>query len=222
MANTAQLLAARRKQNKATLTGGTAYLPGGSTGGVTGAHLPGGVGTPGVFTPTTPKPVEFKPSIPAPPAVNPLVQTQLDNTVTGVNATLTNTLAGLTAQQTNSLLDYGYTAAPGANGELDLSTLKVDPNNPFSKAALLQRSFDQAQRGNRTSYAARGHLYSGALQNAQNESRHQFEAGSNQLQRGLGGTLAELARRRQTAKTTANNQITSAQDLAALTSAGLK
>lgn len=43
-----------------------------------------------------------------------------------------------------------------------------DVSNPYSRAANFQKQYAQAQRGAQTSMAARGQLYSGAYQNAQN------------------------------------------------------
>lgn len=43
-----------------------------------------------------------------------------------------------------------------------------DKSNPYSRAAALQTAYDQSVRGTNNSYAARGQLYSGAIQNAQN------------------------------------------------------
>jgi hypothetical protein len=63
-----------------------------------------------------------------------------------------------TAQATfdrgNISRDYGFTSS-GA----------IDPTNPNSRAALLQQSYQQGQRGDNTGFAAQGQLYSGAYQN---------------------------------------------------------
>lgn len=58
----------------------------------------------------------------------------------------------------------------------------ADPNNPWSKLALLQKSFQQAQRGNQTSMAARGQLSSGAYQRAQRRASDAYGQGHNDLQ----------------------------------------
>ena len=93
------------------------------------------------------------------------------------------TAGDLTRQRAQGLLDYGYTQdATGA--------LTFDATNPFSQAAMLKRNYDQAQRGNTNSYAARGQLYSGALQNAQDESGFQYQRGSDTLTKGLADFLA--------------------------------
>lgn len=45
-----------------------------------------------------------------------------------------------------------------------------DVSNPYSRAATLQKLYDQSRRGTGTTMAARGQLYSGAMQNAQNQN----------------------------------------------------
>lgn len=45
-----------------------------------------------------------------------------------------------------------------------------DPSNPFSQAAGLQAAYDRSKQSNTTSYASQGQLYSGALQNAQDDA----------------------------------------------------
>jgi hypothetical protein len=57
--------------------------------------------------------------------------------------------------------EYGFTANGG-----------IDPSNPNSRAALLQRSYQQGQQGDNTSFASQGQLYSGAYQ-SQIDSRTQ-------------------------------------------------
>ncbi len=45
-----------------------------------------------------------------------------------------------------------------------------DVSNPYSRAAEQQKAYDRARRGSTNSMAARGQLYAGSLQNAQNEN----------------------------------------------------
>jgi hypothetical protein len=45
-----------------------------------------------------------------------------------------------------------------------------DVSNPYSRAAEQQKAYDRAKRGSTNSMAARGQLYAGSLQNAQNEN----------------------------------------------------
>jgi hypothetical protein len=121
-------------------------------------------------------------STPVGPSVLPPDPTYLA-TVAGNQSSHDITAADLARDRKNAFLSYGYTQDAAGN-------LAFDPTNPFSQAALLKRSYDQAQRGNTNSYAARGQLYSGALQNAQDESGFQYQAGSDKLTKALTDFLA--------------------------------
>lgn len=52
------------------------------------------------------------------------------------------------------------------------------PLNPFNRAKMLARAYHQAQSRNTNGYAARGLLYSGALQNAQNAANFNYQQAS--------------------------------------------
>lgn len=105
-------------------------------------------------------------------------------------ATYANILAQLPGLLSSAAADYGYTVnyTPGARdaqGNVDpndpnsigtYSIGGIDPNNPNSRAAALQRAYQNQQRGNTNSYAARGQGYSGALQNAQNDATTTYGA----------------------------------------------
>lgn len=77
-------------------------------------------------------------------------------------------LASVANRRTRLDADFGL----GAN---------ADPNNPWSKMALLRKSFQTAQRGNETSMAARGQYSSGAYQRAQRRSGSDFARGEHDL-----------------------------------------
>lgn len=85
------------------------------------------------------------------------------------------------AQRNLALTQQGLAYQRGQLGStfgLGVSALGVvidDVSNPYSRAAALQESYDRSRQSNTTGMAARGQLYSGALQNAQNESAHQFD-----------------------------------------------
>jgi len=100
----------------------------------------------------------------------------------------------LGAARTQGLGDYGFTE--GAGGQL-----AFDPNNPFSKAALLKKSYDQNRRSTGQSMGAGGQLYSGAFQNAQDlVNRNQLQ-GEDALQKSLVGFLARNTQARTQAGT---------------------
>ncbi len=80
---------------------------------------------------------------------------------------------------------YGFGMA--ANG-----VVVSDPSNPFSLAAAMQKSYDQRRKGNSVGFAARGQLYSGALQNQQNAAAMDYERRRDALMREFGGANARL------------------------------
>lgn len=98
-----------------------------------------------------------------------------------------STIAGLGQQRQQGLLQYGYTE--GAPGQI-----AFDPTNPYSQAAMLKRNYDQSRTGTTTNYAARGQLYAGSLQNAQDENNRGEAQSSDALQKQL---LAFLTRNTQ-------------------------
>lgn len=79
-----------------------------------------------------------------------------------------------------------------------------DPSNPYSRAAAMQESYDNSKRGNTNSFAARGQLYAGSLQDAQNTSAENFDKGRDALIREFLGKQAALAQ----SDTAAGNALT--------------
>jgi hypothetical protein len=84
---------------------------------------------------------------------------------------------------------YGYSYSQDPSNPLSVSVGGVDTSNPYSRAALLQRSYDNTKRGNTTSLAARGQLYSGALQNAQNTAFTNFNQASSENRAGFADAI---------------------------------
>lgn len=101
-----------------------------------------------------------------------------------------NNLGGYLLNQGRGLgLDYGVDTGnadptkfdPANPSTFNVDWDKVDVTNPFSRAALLVRTHRQNERGNTNSYAARGQLYAGSLQNAQNEEGFRYQGGQDAL-----------------------------------------
>jgi hypothetical protein len=89
-----------------------------------------------------------------------------------------DTLAGLSAQRSQGLLDYGYNEATGG-------ALSFDPNNPFSRAALMKQSYDRSRASSGISMANAGQLYAGSYQNAQDFLNGNQLQGEDSLQKSL-------------------------------------
>jgi hypothetical protein len=101
-----------------------------------------------------------------------------------------DTLAQLAGQRTSTLADYGYNASFDGSG--GVTGLTVDPNNPYSKAALLQKSYENAKRGTTTGLAAQGHLYSSSMTNEQNNNDTGYSTSKDNLEKNLGSILASI------------------------------
>jgi hypothetical protein len=100
-------------------------------------------------------------------------------------------LAGFAQQRASGLSDYGYTEGSHDPNVSGFGALTIDPNNPFSKAALLKRSYDQSRRASGQSMASRGQLYAGAYQNTQDAINRGQLGAEDTLQKGLTRFLAQ-------------------------------
>lgn len=70
----------------------------------------------------------------------------------------------------------------------------IDPRNPYSRAALARRQYQDSQRGAMNSYAAQGQLYSGAYRNAQDTTARNYDVTLDSLKKGLQGDLAGITK----------------------------
>lgn len=111
-----------------------------------------------------------------------------------------DTLTSLDASHLRSQQDFGL-EGPWA----DYAT------NPYSQAALLQRSYDTAQRGSKNSYAGQGQLYAGSLVNANNTNTHQFQLGRNDLQKRAAEDFARYQSERTGAEDAYNEAVSQAR-----------
>lgn len=111
---------------------------------------------------------------------------------------LNNFRSNLTGGQTRLAAELGvsYDPAPTADNPVGAANFRIDDNvdvtNPFSRAALLKRSYLQTQAGNKNSLAARGQLRSGALQNAQNRAAFDNQQGRDSILKAAGSGFGDL------------------------------
>src|SRR5262245_32352969 len=120
---------------------------------------------------------------PAGPATRP-VDAQYELDVAGLGRTRDTTIAGLGQQRFQTISDYGFTpVADPTTGVWGVGAF--DPNNPYSKAALLKKSYDTR----RAARAQQVQGFTGAYQNTQDAlyaGQAQDEA---QMRRALGDIL---------------------------------
>jgi hypothetical protein len=97
-----------------------------------------------------------------------------------------NELAAATGDADLLRRTYGYTG---------VDDFQIDPNNPFGRAQLLKRQYDQAKAGTQNSYAARGQQTSGAYGRMQNQNLFANQQANDALQKDyLQGRAQILAR----------------------------
>jgi hypothetical protein len=131
----------------------------------------------------------FSPAI-APPAQLNFADPGYIGALAQGNLPFDQALARLPGDVGSLATQYGYSTsftpgqidpATGLAGDPNIQVTGIDTSNPYSRAALLQRSFDQTKAGNTNSYAARGQLYAGSLNNAQGAAQTNFNTSSDQL-----------------------------------------
>lgn len=112
-----------------------------------------------------------------------------------------STFTDIDRQRGQTLQQFGYTAQFNPDQSIVAGTLAAaptDPNNPFSRAALLKRAYDDRKRGTETSYAARGQQFAGSMVNANNRIDLENLQSQNAMSSQLADILAGLfAKRRQ-------------------------
>lgn len=138
-----------------------------------------------------PKP---KPATPAPAPASPAADAQpfdpVYNDEVGLNqADLQSSLAQIEYGRGQVAQEYGF----DASGQMDMS-------NPNNRAALLQRTFQQGQRGTLNSMAGSGQLYSGATQRGLDEGTFRYQRDFDTVRRGAQGQYFDLANREQSAR----------------------
>jgi hypothetical protein len=125
----------------------------------------------------------------APPA-QPLPVDPIYTGQTGaINLNYENVLAGGQFDRTQIGQQYGY----DEQGNLD-------PSNPYSVAANLQRRFQQGQSGTTNSYAERGLGYSGAHQSMLDEGTYQYGRAQDEARRAAAGLYQGVTEREQQAR----------------------
>lgn len=94
--------------------------------------------------------------------------------------------------------EAGYTAPTSfTSGDTVGGFGNTDPNNPFSRASMLHKSYANANNVGAGSFANRGQLGSGAYQRAQGRNFMGYEQGKDALLKGFAARLGEFQGQRQ-------------------------
>jgi hypothetical protein len=144
-------------------------------------------------------PAPAAPAAPADPAApqQPASPTALPSDATyqarvgHIQTSLGNTQADLAADENRLRVRFGID----------------DASDPFSRARQLEEQYSNQRRGTLNSMAAAGQLYSGALQNAQNYNRRNFEVSQHAMRQEYDDLMADLIRRRRDAALSAQGAI---------------
>jgi len=138
--------------------------------------------------PAAPAAPALPPAGPVPPSalpVDPIFDAQMGQ----LERARTQGYADVTGERQRGLSDYGYKeSATGA--------LSIDPNNPFSKAALLKRNYDTQRRTVGQQIGSSGGLYSGAFQTAQDVTNRNQLQSQDALTKSLQSFLLQNTRER--------------------------
>lgn len=89
--------------------------------------------------------------------------------------------AGYISGRNQGLTNLGYSFTQDPADSFKVTGLTYDPTNPFSQATQLREHYRNAQRGDTNNLAARGQLYSGALQNQLGYDTEDFNRGDNSI-----------------------------------------
>lgn len=125
---------------------------------------------------------------------------QYESDIAGAQQNRATTVANLTQQRQGQLAGLGYTES-NVDPNTGVGTLAFNPNDPFSKAALLKRTYDASRARTGQQMAAGGQLYSGGYQQAQDITNRDQLQSEDAMQRSLLGYLAQNTGARTAART---------------------
>ena len=155
------------------------------------------------------------PAVPTPPVPDVSYKdSDYYNTDSQISQGLANLRPYLINQANTLGLDYGVNTGgadpsaydPAHPTQFGVDWTNVDTTNPFSRAALLKKSYTQTSRGDANRMAAAGQLYSGAYQNAQNADTSNYQQGQNALLTDFAARFGGLYGQWQSAQANATGQ----------------
>lgn len=147
-----------------------------------------------------PKPVNVKPPKPSVPKVAPVMATTsaqalppdaiYQDDVALAEQRRAQTETALRGNRRGQLASTGYTET-NIDPDTGVGTLAFNPHDPFSKAALLKRTYDASRARTAQQMGSGGGLYSGAFQQAQDMGNRAQLQGEDALQRSLFSFLGQ-------------------------------
>lgn len=138
------------------------------------------------------------PTAPSATPMDPRITAYTNNQTAELGHERDETLAYTNVDADRAASDYGFNITKDASGNPTFNSgdLTVNPQDPFSKMALLQKSYEGQQRGTTNSYASSGQLYSGALLNKRAADTSQNDQDKDALAKAFRDTIEGLRRQR--------------------------
>lgn len=136
-------------------------------------------------TPQAPTPGVETPTVAPTPASAPPPDPLYDEEISGLGKIRDIAIANALAQRKQGLAEYGF------NESDDGTSIAFDPNNPFSRAALLKRTYNENRARAGQQMASGGGLYSGAYQTQQDALNRGQLGAEDSLQKSLLAFLAK-------------------------------
>lgn len=101
----------------------------------------------------------------APPPIDPRLVAAYNNRVSANNTSYDATVGGYKDEEDRAATGFGFNITRDAAGNPFYDgSLAINPQDPFSKMGLLQRSYEQQRTGTSNSYASMGQRNSGAYE----------------------------------------------------------
>lgn len=111
--------------------------------------------------------------------------------------------SGNVIHHAGEVIQSGYTEPTSfTSGDTVGGYGNTDPNNPFSRASMLHKSYANANNVSSGSFANRGQLGSGAYQRQQGRNTMGYDQGRDSLLKGFAARMAEFQGQRNTAYST--------------------
>jgi hypothetical protein len=138
-------------------------------------------------------------SAPPPPYTPTPWDSAYEQSTVGAHKKYEDTISGLHLKKTAEDQEYGL--GPGYNDY---------QSNPYSRAALLEKTFMTANRGTSNASAAAGQLYGGSLGNALNVNRGNYDQGHDSLEKAYRAALQGISDEEAAAKQRETDEINEA------------
>lgn len=150
-----------------------------------------------------------KKQVPQATPMDPRITAWKNSQIGALSTQRNNALTDLTQQAGAAASEYGFNIKTDAQGNpiFNPADLTVNPQDPFSKMALLQKSYQGQQRGTLNGYAGQGQLNSGAYQRMVGANTSHNNQDKDALAKAFQDVINGIKRGRQSAVDTYNQGV---------------